>query len=204
MCVGLFGDLLAILSDGSFLSHGGDAVHLLTRVPDLHRTHSGVFAQALPIGTNAFQNAVPGLGGGQVNIACSQDKADRQTFAIPLPGPGQGFVEVVDVKDQVALGGGEQTEVQQMTVATGLDPDAGAGRGREVVGHECRRAPHKGKRTVQHAAIANGQELWQAALARLFEYRDGVAAVGGLQPGGMTASRHTLTQRLTFCNSLGP
>ncbi|MOA20448.1 hypothetical protein D3C78_1408910 [compost metagenome] len=69
-------------------------------------------------------------------IACGHGKTDRQAFYIPFPGGGERFVEIVDVKYQVALGCREQPEIHQMAIPAGLHLEAsGWGRG-QVMGHQ--------------------------------------------------------------------
>ena len=47
-------------------------------------------------------------------------QARREAFDVPLPRPGQGLVEVVDVEHQPAFRGGEQAEVRQMGIPADL------------------------------------------------------------------------------------
>lgn len=77
---------------------------------------------------HALDSRVTGVLIGVPVVAAGHGKADAQTFDIPLPGSGQGFVEIVEVEDQIALGSRKQTEIQEMTIPTGLYPETG-GRG---------------------------------------------------------------------------
>ena len=64
-------------------------------------------------------------------------QARRQALDVPLPRPGQGLVEVVDVEHQAALRGGEHPEVGQVGIAAGLDDaarSAACPRGRRAIG----------------------------------------------------------------------
>src|ERR1700722_10933881 len=49
-------------------------------------------------------------------FAAGQDNTGRKTFQIPLKWPANGFVEVVDVKDQPAIGRGVGAQVANMRV----------------------------------------------------------------------------------------
>ena len=74
-------------------------------------------------------------------------------------GPGQGFVEVVDVEDQAPFRGGERAEVRQVRVTAELDPQPrGRGRG-QVGGHRQRRPPVVGERRDQHPAVPDRHQL---------------------------------------------
>ncbi|MCY1184322.1 hypothetical protein D9M73_250050 [compost metagenome] len=90
-------------------------------------------------------------------VICSRDgEADRQAFDIPLPGGGKGFVEIIDVKNQIALGCREQSEVQQVTITARLYPNAGVGEAGQVMNHQSRRTAQEGEGAAQHASIAHG------------------------------------------------
>ncbi|MNZ28203.1 hypothetical protein D3C78_454290 [compost metagenome] len=193
--VGLVGQLLAHLSGllvGCLLDEGVD---VQARVPDLQRTHLRVVAQVFPVGAHAFHRGIAGLSSGQAIVTPGDHEAGGQALDVPLPGRGEGLVEVVDVEHQVALGGGEETEVEQVAVAAGLHADAGAGHGRQVVGHQAGRAAQEGEGAAQHAPVADRHQLLQAVLVGLLEDGDGVAALGRRLPGGMLGPWEFLAQR---------
>ena len=58
-----------------------------------------------------------GLLRGEVAVAPGDREARREALDVPLPGPGKGLVEVVDVQHQPAIGGGEDPEVREVRVA---------------------------------------------------------------------------------------
>ncbi len=55
---------------------------------------------------------------------------------VPLEGAADGFVEVVDVEDEAAVGRGKSAEVAHMGVAAELADDAGGGQHGQVGGHD--------------------------------------------------------------------
>ena len=59
----------------------------------------------------------------------------REPLHVPLERRRQRLVEVVQVEDEVALGGGEDPEVREVAVAAGLDLDPAPRRRAEVGGH---------------------------------------------------------------------
>jgi hypothetical protein len=67
-------------------------------------------------------------------------EACREALHVPLERAGEGFVEVVEVEDQVAFGRSEAAEVQQVSVARELHVEPSSRRRGEVVRHHHRRA----------------------------------------------------------------
>ena len=82
------------------------------------------------------------------------DNAGREPLDVPLPRRRQGFVEIVNVEENVALGRCETAEIHQVSVAAGLNAKAGS-RGRRQIGrHERGRAAIEGERRLGHAGEA--------------------------------------------------
>ena len=77
-------------------------------------------------------------------------------------GAGQSLVEIIDVEQDVAFGRGEAPEIHQVAVAASLDLDSGVRRGAEIGRHDARRSPVEGEGRLQHAPIADGNELGNA------------------------------------------
>ena len=70
---------------------------------------------------------------GEAVVPAGDLQARREALDVPLPGPRQGLVEVVDVEDEATLRGGEHAEVRQVGVPAGLHRDTrlrGVSRGR--------------------------------------------------------------------------
>src|SRR3954453_17270029 len=70
------------------------------------------------------------------HLTAGYSKAGSKALQVPLPWARARLIEVVDVKDEAALGRGEEPEVGQMSITTELGDDARAGTGGEVVGHQ--------------------------------------------------------------------
>ena len=54
-------------------------------------------------------------------------KAGCQALDIPFKGCRKGFVEIIDIKNQVPLRSCKQPEIREVAVTAGLDPDIGLG-----------------------------------------------------------------------------
>jgi len=90
-------------------------VHLKARHFEHRHPRKGVHGPAI-----APEHDRSCLRTGNILVACftaGQDDAGRQTLQIPLKGPADGFVEVVDVEDQPPIGRGVGTQVADMRVS---------------------------------------------------------------------------------------
>ena len=87
-----------------------------------------------------------------------------ETFQIPLPGPGQCLVEIVDIEDDAALGRPEQAEVQEVCIAAGLHVNAGRRRSCKISRHDRRAAAEERERTGRHARVSQRDEVGDPAL----------------------------------------
>src|SRR5918995_97049 len=112
---------------------GDDRGGVDPRVPHVQQPHPGVAGQLLAVGAHrrlggpaADRLVEPGRLGGD-------HEAGGQPLDVPLPGAGQGLVEVVETEGQISLRGGEQAEVEQVGVAAGLHADPGDRGGGQVV-----------------------------------------------------------------------
>ena len=73
------------------------------------------------------------------------DNTGRKPFHIPLPRSRQGFVEIVNVEEDVALRRGETAKIHKVSVAAGLHAKSGL-RGRRQIGrHDRGRAAIEGE-----------------------------------------------------------
>ena len=98
--------------------------------------------------------------------APGQHQRSGHALQIPLEGAADGFVEVVDVEDQPAIGRGEGAEVAHMRVAAELADDAGGGQLREVSGHHRRRAAKVAEGRLGHQLVFELDERGHAAAHR--------------------------------------
>ena len=122
------------------------------RVPRLELPAGGEVAQRAPVGAGRGGGEVPAGGGVPPGAAGGHDQARRQPLDVPLPRPGEGVVQLVDVEDQPATGRGEEPEVRHVGVAAELHAQAG-GRGCGQVGGHDRRALHAGRPAARRASV---------------------------------------------------
>ena len=122
--------------------------------------------------------------------------AGRKSLDIPLPGSGQGFVEIVDVEEDVALRRREAAEIHQVSVAAGLHAKSGRrGRGK-VRRHDRGRAAIEGERRLGHAAEADRDQFCDAAFVGLAQKLDRIAPILGRLPTALRGARRRGAQRL--------
>ena len=164
--------------------------HLLgveARVPDLEIAQFRELADRLAVGArDRLHHRGPVLALEAV-VAGGDLEARGEPLEVPLPGPGQRLVEVVEVEDQPPVGGGEDAEVGEVGVAAHLHPQArGRGRG-EVGGHHRRGAAVEGERRDRHPPVADRQQLRHPCVRLLFEDLDRVGPVLRGIPPGMAA-----------------
>ena len=130
------------------------------------------------------------------DLAGGHDDARRESLHVPLPRPGVRLVEVVQVDDEVALGGGEHAEVHQMCVAArpDLEPRSTGVRD-EIERHHRRRAAVKSERRLEHAPPADGHELLKSRRVRGVD--EGQRVAPALEGQALVLfARHALSKRL--------
>ena len=129
-------------------------------------------------------------------MVSGDDNAGREPLDVPLPGSRQGFVEIVDVEENVALRRGETAEIHQVSVAAGLHAKSGR-RGRRQIGrHDRGRAAIEGERRLGHAGEADRDQFRDAAFVGLAQKLDRIAPILGRLPAAMRGARRRVAQRL--------
>ena len=169
-------------------------------VPDLHRRHLGELGHRLPVGAHRGECGVARVGPAEAVVPGRDREARRHPLQVVLEWPGQRLVEVVQVEQQLPLGGREHPEVRQMGVAAELNLQAGPGRVLQVGGHDLGRAPVEGERGDHHAAVADRHEVRLAGRVLLLEQCDRVGTVRCRFPARVRRARHMLT-RSSPCRS---
>ena len=104
----------------------------------------------------------------------------HQSPEVPLPTAGMGFVEVVEVDDQVAFRGGIEPEVSEMGVPADDRRDPGTRQVRNIVGHHDRGAAQEAVWRGHHSADPDRDQLLETALVR---FHDQLHRVGPADPG---------------------
>ena len=94
-------------------------------------------------------------------------EASGQALQVPLERPGKGLVEVVDVEEELPLGGGEPAEVRQVGVAAQLHDDARVRSSGEVGGHRQGGATVVGEGRGGHAGVADRYQFGHPGLGLL-------------------------------------
>ena len=122
---------------------------------------------------------------------------------VPLPRPGVGLVEVVEVEDEVALRGGVEPEVAQVGVAADHGQDAGRGQPGEVLRHDRRRAAQEGERGRRHPSDPHRDQPLDPALVGGQHEVDGVGPAAAGLPPAQRRPRRALPQPAAECVPLG-
>lgn len=123
-----------------------------------------------------------------------------EAFQVPFPRTDRGFVEVVDVEHERALGRREAAEIQQVTIAADLEVKAAVRGARQVMRLDDRAAPIERERRCEHAPVAQRHECVDTAAAALTQQTHGIALdVADL---GMGAARGVLARIAAECTAL--
>ena len=125
------------------------------------------------------------------------DKRRRQPEDVPFERARVGLVEVVDVEDEVALGGGVDAEVGEVGVAAELHQERRARPRAERGCHQRGGAPQRGQWAGSHAGMAQRQQLRDPVVPLAAEHRHdvwpplparGIAEVGERQVACLLAT----------------
>jgi hypothetical protein len=161
-------------------------------VPDVEGALAREGQHGLAVGRHRQRGGRPAGGLVEAPVLAGDEDAGGEALDVPLPGAGQGLVEVVHVEHELALGGRVAAEVRQVGVAADLGGDAADGRGGEVGGHHPCRAAVEGERRDRHAAVTHGGEERHAVGVLLAQQGDRVAPVGRRRPGRVLRPGHVL------------
>jgi hypothetical protein len=110
-------------------------------------------------------------------FTAGDDQRGGHALQIPLEGAADGLVEVVDVEDQPAVGGGIGSQVAHVGVAAELDCEAGRGQQPQVGGHHRHRAAKVAEGRLGHEFVLELDERGNAAA-----HRTGQQIKGGSRP----------------------
>src|ERR1044072_6768754 len=137
----------------------------------------------------ARRDGPPPLRRVEATLAAGHGEAGGKPLDVPLPGPRQGLVEVVDVEYELALGRGVGAEVGEVGVAAELRLEPRAGRVGKVRRHHRCGAAVEGERRGQHASVAQRHQLSDARSGLPLQELDRVGALGGGRPPGVARAR---------------
>ena len=158
-------------------------------VPDLQRPHLREAGHRLAVGGHRGHRRCAGVGLREAVVARRDREARRHPLHVVLERPGQGLVEVVEVEHELALGGGEGTEVRQMRVTAQLRVQPGRRRGLEVRRHDPGGAPVEGERRGHHPAVPDRHQVLFPGAVLFVQQRDRIGAVRRRSPAGVAVQR---------------
>ncbi len=116
--------LLEALLVGLLGQHRPDLLEGQVRVPELEGAGLGEARHRLAVSGHRAHGRGLDLLLLEAALAAGHDDARREALQVPLPGAGQGLVEVVDVEDLGARGRGVGAEVREVGVAAELHRQA--------------------------------------------------------------------------------
>ena len=173
-----------------------DRLDLEVRVPHLEVAHPGEGAHRHAVLVDRVEHDLVLVLGAESVVARGNDHARGEALDVPLPGPGERLVEVVDVEHEPALGRREHAEVRQVGVAAALHGQTRAGRAREVVRHDLGGAAVEREGRDEHPPVADRDQLGDARARLVLEQIDRIRPIVRRLVFGMTGSRNLGARRL--------
>jgi hypothetical protein len=122
-------------------------------VNNLEHRHGGKDVHHAPVLLGKVENRIAAHRPLYTGFPASQDQARSKAFNVVLKRSTHGFVEVVDVEDQAAIGRCIRPEVQYMGVTAELRRDASIWMAGEVRSHNRDRPAKEAERTGGHPLI---------------------------------------------------
>ena len=148
------------------------------------------FANLGAVGGDALDNRCLAVDLGGTVLASGDPDTRHQPAQVPFPAARVRLIEIVEVDDQVALGGGVETEVAQVRVAADDRRDAGGGQLGNVLGHDDSGAAQESVGIGRHPADPQWDQPVQPALMRLHDLLHRVGSVGRRRPVAQRAAGH--------------
>src|SRR5215203_3983605 len=164
------------------------------QVPDLELSHLRELGHPPPVRGRGHPGGLAAIRGVKPVVAARHHEARGEALDVPLPWPGQGLVEVVEVEEQGALGRGIQPEVREVGVAAQLRLDATLRRACEVVGHDDGRPTHERERGGHHTRVPDWQKVRNPVPGLRLQEVNRVRPIGRRLPLCMAAPRDHLTR----------
>ena len=129
-------------------------------------------------------------------------EAGGEPLDVPLPGPRQRLVEVVEVEDEAAVGRREGAEVGEVGVAAGLHPQPRDRGPRQVGRHHRGGAAEEGEGRGRHPPVADRHQVGDAGLRLALEDRDRILAIGRRLEAGVARAPSRRARRLSLGGAL--
>src|SRR5215831_3738037 len=171
-------------------------------IPRIQHWRLRVFGHLFPVAACSPPTRLAAIGSAEAIRAAGDHKARDKTLDVPFPRRDCCFVEIIDVENELALGRGEATEVQQVTIAAGLHIHAGHWGPGKIAGHDCSGAAIERERRDHHPAVAQGNEIGQPALVGGDQQRDGVRTFWRRMPSRVRVAWTALPETESECGSL--
>jgi hypothetical protein len=138
----------------------------------LSREHPDRLTVTLSEGFNRF-----GTGGmAVVRFQAGENDARGHALHIPFPRTGDGFIEVVDVENETAVGRFVAAQILDVRIAAELHEDTCMRLIGEIGSHDGDGTAEESKRRFRHPAVFERQKLWYASLRRSQENIDWIKA----------------------------
>ncbi len=132
-------------------------IHLC--IPEREIIHRRELGEPSTIRGNGATDTLVTNSGAKPIDAARHYETGRQPFDIPFPVTPKRLIKVIEVEDELTFRRRKQPEIVEMRVATGLYEQGCGRRASQIAGHHRRRATQEGKRGLQHAPIADGQQV---------------------------------------------
>ena len=151
---------LRVFEDGSNGRYAGQAVDLMAG--ELEDGHGGEGAHGTAVlGDELKYGGVAGSATG-TGYAAGENDGGGHAFDVPLEGAADGFVEVVDVEGEAAVGSFKGAEVEDVSVSAKLGEEVGVGLAGEVGSHDGHGSAIETEGTSCHALVLDGDERLDA------------------------------------------
>jgi len=110
-------------------------------------------------------------------VAAGDRDARSESLHVPLERPRQRLVEVVDAEDEAPVGRRKDSEVREVRVTAELGMKPCSRPGREIGGHQICTAAEEREWRLEHASVADRDELREACLPLFLEELDRIPAM---------------------------
>ena len=164
----------------------------------------GQFADLGAIGRHTFDDGGLAVGLGRAVLPAGDPDTGHQPAQVPLPAARVGFVEIVEVDDQVALGGGIEAEVAQVGVTADDRRDPGRREVGHVFGHHDRGATQEAVGGRDHSPDADRDQPVETALVRVHDLQHRVGSADRWCPVRQRGPRDPLPQFATHAVPVRP
>src|ERR1700690_768600 len=155
--------MLPVLLDCPGLRVFDENLSLELRIPDLESAHPRVFVHMPAIALDCHAHRIRAMPFSRADLPSYEHNTRGQPFHIPLPWPLQGFVKVVDVKDETPFRRTESAKIADVAIAAHLNAYSSPGRRGEIRRHQGSSAAKEREWRLLHSAVSDRQKLGQSS-----------------------------------------